>query len=127
MARVSRLRSRAALETMLERTGLLWAPEYPAAGSRQEKRRPQAWLARELSIEPRYVECSRDFFHAAATFTFRYREFNDLEINRRLIRPCVRHSGSCQVHREVASRRIGSNQFQPAVMRFGNPQGYRQS
>jgi hypothetical protein len=112
---------------MLERTGLLWVPEYPAAGSRPEERRPQARLARELSIDGRYIECSRDFFHAAATFTFRYREFNDFEINRRLIRPGVRHSGSCQVHREVASCRVGSDQFQPALMRFGNPQGYRQS
>jgi hypothetical protein len=60
------------------------------------------------------------------TFTFRYHELNGLEINRRLIGPRKRSYGSRQIYCEVAACGIGADQFQLAVMRFGNPQGYRQ-
>lgn len=106
-------------------TQFLLARDYQVAGWRLERGRQQAQRGPEVSNDTKDDECSRDFSRAAATFTFRYYEFKGLEINRRLIGPRERTYGSRQIYCEVTSCCIGTDQFQPAVMRFGNPQGYR--
>ena len=103
------------------------ARDYQVAGWHLEKGRPQAQRGPEAVDRYERWRVFTGFSRASVNFTSRYLELNGLEINRRLIGPRERNYGSRQIYCEVTACCIGTDQFQPAVMRFGNPQGYRES